>query len=449
MELVPSFNQINPINPTISKKSRMMASECSRFGIRTAYFMAGDGMPQVGIKIDSKSRELVCKLVAMQMKAKDRRLLISVTPDGENAFLFLSDKNSAQSQEFIDQFITDLGKANGTVIDEATMKEADSFIRFAENKEFIPFDEKDGTCYGFYYEADSNKQMVAMHNTRFNRDNMRSNGVVEEVSNIPFDRLVEECDRMYAMEGTPKDTLLMTDEEYERAASFWCEKNPELKKTLLLLRNLGIATKGCCAGHNSELDFPLVVMILDNENKLDLINKLTAVTAQNKTARTSYTFDHNLNSYIVASYGNEIGYNEEFFTNLNATIQELMQGKENPDTTLTDVVCRYLYAINKPFQGIEFYPNEDYFVICETHDSPKYPMDMLKEMISTSKSQADFTRRFGALYPGKQTVEQGMNNTTNSSAKKGLTIASIKEAYNRIMQELGVISKDGPEDREN
>lgn len=446
--LSSELRQIDPSIYYLPAELEDFRARCSNKGIDTIFFEKSKGFsrPQVAMRIDANSRELICKLLAMQITKKDRVFLFSVSPDGNHIYLSISDEKIGQSQRFIKELVTDMDRIDEAVIDENIKKNADALIKFAENKDFIPFKrtkDADVDC-GYIYEVDSNSQIVTFYNERLYEDNIRSRGsgkIVKSIT-IPFDKLSEEYLEKSLIYGPPKDTSKLTDEDYETAAKIWSEGNPELMKTLMLARKLNIHTAGCCSGHDFATYSPQINFIIDNQESAKIIGRLLALKIQNKENVDGgiYTSD---DSTRVSIMSNKDGYDEEFFKVMNEQLESIAKGKENPNTRMMDAL--YMWMNSNLFRNIHrcVWFNCKEQTIDNGETSPIiYPISVLGETIDESHSLEEFDGKMGELFPIRTISSQEMKQTTENVVNNGLKESSFKRFLTGVLQKLGLKSKD-------
>ena len=452
--LSSELRQIDPSIYYLPAELEDFRVRCSNKGIDTIFFEKNKifSRPQVAMRIDANSRELICKLLAMQITKKDRVFLFSVSPDGNHIYLSIADEKIGQSQRFIKELVTDMDRIDEAVIDDNVMKNADALIKFAENKDFIPFKRTKGADveFGYIYEADSNSQIVTFYNERLYEDNIRSRGEGKIVRSftIPFDRISEEYLEKALIYGPPKDTSKLTDEEYEIAAKVWSEGNPELMKTLMLARKLNIKTAGCCSGHNFETYGPQINFIIDNQESAKIIGRLLALKIQNKenVDEGIYTSD---DSTRVSIMSKKDGYDEEFFKVMNEQLESIAQGKENPNTRMMDAL--YMWMNSNLYRNISrcvWFNCEKQTIDNGERNPIIHPISVLKEMIDESHSLEEFDGKMGELFPIRTISSQEMKQTTDNIVSKGLKESSFKSFLTGLLQKLGLKSKDEHDDIE-
>ena len=442
--------QVDPNSYTLSEDLKTFSEKCAEREIDTIYFKNKRffARPQVAMRIDSNSREMICKLIAMQITKKDKTFLFSVSPDGSHIYLSISDEKIGQSQQFIEELVADMDSAGEAVIDERIMKNVEALVKFAENGDFIPSNTKNGDHYGYFYEIDSNSKIVTFHNPRLYDDNLRNpKGKIKKTITIPFDRLCEEYEIKALHYGAPKDTSVMTDEEYEKAVEVWSEGNPELKKTLMLARKLNIQTKGCCAGHNFKNNSPQITFLINNEESKEIISKLLALKMQHKGDIIGAIF-LNTNQEVAASlFTSKYGYNEEFFKEMNEEIESFIQGKENPNTKVIDTILGWLKNNYDDENQIEFFSEKQLFSKDDTY-FPTYPISTLEEMVDESHSIDEFDGKMRELFKSRIISIQELKQTTKNILKKGLSFSSFKNFLGGLLKKIGLISKDEHNDGE-
>ena len=116
---------------------------------------------------------------------------------------------------------------------------------------------------------------------------------------------------------------------------------------------------------------------------------------------------------MVSILSNQVGYDEEFFKELNEEIESIVQGKENSDTTTMDKIIEWLKIDSNSQKEVVFDSERQSFSNWD-RPSPFYPISVLEEMLDESHSLEEFDERMISLFDVRTISGQEMKQTTKT-----------------------------------